>query len=211
MPPTGDYLIKKEGKTDIVNLNIFVMSKKRFSRYKFALKANNGEAGAGSALGKYKDYSTGATKPTYTQSPDSNPVSLDEVWIIPFQAGSDDSLYHATVSKRSITGFSVTKLAIADLNHITPVAEPKINTPKFSAARAIIAVAGVATSKETSKITGIIYNKKTGLRSYSYPIGRKKAAVSDTNCFSSVASVIRGKSAPAGSSNSVSFKPEIFT
>lgn len=189
------------------------MGKKRFSRYNFALKANDGSVATGSALDKYKKYATGETKLTYTRAEDSNPGSLVEVYVIPFLGAEDTNLYRTTMSARSDGQMAAILGANTLLNHKTPGAgDSKIKSSKFKAARFIIGTSGTGTSNETSKITGVTYKKETNAKSYSYPFGRDAAAISTANSITGVFEACKtaAKAKDTANENTYSLQPEIF-
>ena len=189
------------------------MGKKRFSRYNFALKANDGNVTTGTALDKYKKYATGETKPTYTRADDSKPGSLVEVWVIPFLGVEDTNMYRTTMSQRSNAQMATILGANTLLNHKTPgVTDAKINTSSFKAARFIIGTSGTGESNETSKITGVVYKKETNAKSYSYPFGRDAAIISTTNSLTGVFAACKAaaKAKDTANENIYSLKPEIF-
>lgn len=189
------------------------MGKKRFSRYNFALKANDGNVSAGTALDKYKKYATGETKPTYTRAEDSNPGGLIEVWVIPFLGVEDTNIYRTTMSKRSEAARASVLGAATLLKHVTPGAgDSKIISNKFSAARLIIGTSGTGVANETSKITGVVYKKEANAKNYSYPFGRGTGAISTANSFTGVFEACKtaAKALDTNNENSYSVKPEIF-
>ena len=183
---------------------------KRFSRYKFALKANNGTTETGSALDKYKKYQTGETKPTYTRSDTSNPGGLAVLYVCPF-AAAVGAIYLTYISKRAQTNLgTVSDNATTVFNHITPAGgDTPIENPMFLPAKAIVNMSGTGTTTETSKITGLTYKKESDSKSYTIPFGSKKARVADDTLLAQIAIIntaVKAKSAES----IVSFQPEKF-
>lgn len=188
------------------------MAKKRFSRYKFALKANDGEAAGSSALGKYKNYATGATKLSYPRSAASATKGLVDVNILPFAAFDNDLYYLSQMSNRASDEMGSIPIDATFLNHLTISAgKTSIVYPKFRAARAVFKTGTLGKTRTTSKITGVSYNKETSRVTYSYPFGRKASTIDANNNFLAVVAGIKGKGTPANSTNELTIYPELFS
>jgi hypothetical protein len=181
----------------------------RFSRYKFALKANGGGAATGTALEKYKKYATKETVPTYTRDGASNPGTFKVMYLCPFSAGVGE-IYSTVMSQRSFDALgTIADNAATVFNHITPGADPVITAMNYVPAKAIANLSGTGTSKEPSKITGVQYTKETGAKSHTVPFGCKKTRVIGDTVLDTLAAIraaIKAKSVESV----VSFKPEMF-
>lgn len=180
---------------------------KRFSRYNFALKAAGGSGAAGSALEKYKNYKTGATKPTYTRNAASNPGNLVEIYLAPFSA-APDTRYATQMSERAKS--KMTDLGTTDtLMHHLATADNVIVNPGYSPAKAIVQISGTGETPAISKLTGETYKQETGAASYTVPFGATLAA-GDSRIYLNVIRAIKTAVEAKNSEYSVNFQPERF-
>lgn len=177
---------------------------KRFSRYNFALKAAGGSGAAGSALEKFKNYKTGATKPTYPREAGSNPGELKEIALRAFGAAADN-LYIVQMSGRAQTAMPNIINAVNLFQHEAIVEGADYNK-SFSPAAANIKTGGTAGAAIPSKLTGESYKPRTGAAGYTVPIGSANTGV--YRLFSNVAEAIRSSVEAKNSKFSVSFRPE---
>lgn len=184
---------------------------KRFSRYKFALKAVDGAPPAGTALARFKSYRDGSSTPTYTRAASSNPGELKSVYVIPFGEGAD-VYYLVTVSDRAL-GQQALVGGQAELKYLFPAGLPdaasSTESNKFSPATVTVFDPTGAPTTETSQITGVQYKKRTGA-SYSLPFGKAAAATGAAAAFKTRANAIKAAAETAAPENSVTFKPEIL-
>jgi hypothetical protein len=180
---------------------------KRFSRYNFALKAAGGSGAAGSALEKYKNYKTGATRPTYTRNAASNPGNLVEIYLSPFSA-APDTRYATQMSQRAQQKMTDLGTTPALCHHLTANDDTILN-PGYSPAKAIVNISGTGEANEISKITGESYKKETGSASYTVPFGGTLAN-GDNRIFLNVIRALKSAVEAKNSEYSVNFQPERF-
>lgn len=184
---------------------------RRFSRYAWALKAIDGQAPAGTAIARYKDYKAGTIKPTYTRNAASNPGELKQIYLAPFSVPPDNK-YSAQMSKRAFDkmGDLVNSAPTSLFHHLTKGANDTIVlNPGFSPAKATINVSGTGSTTEISKITGESYKKETGSASYTVAFGAQLTAGDDRflmNVLSNIMTSVKAKN----SEYTVSFTPEQF-
>lgn len=182
---------------------------KRFSRYQFALKANRGDAQAGSPLGRYKDYKSGANPVAYTRSASSLPGGFNPIYIIPF--GEPEDLYYLTqISERAAGQLSLvggqTALNYIDIGAIG--AADKTESNKYTPAAVTVFDPSGAGANQTSQITGVRYKKVPG-QSYTFPFGKNAGATGAAATFKNRANAIK-LAAATNPANGVTFRPEIL-
>lgn len=183
---------------------------KRFSRYQFALKANRGEAQAGSPLARYKDYKSGANTVTYTRAASSLPGGFEPIYIIPF--GESEDLYYLT----QISGRAQDQVALvggqAALNYLALAAAgavDKTESNKYTPAAVTVFDPSGAPANQTSQVTGVRYKKTPG-QSYTFPFGKDAGATGAAATFKTRATAIKTAAETANPANSVTFRPEIL-
>ncbi|NJK58733.1 MAG: hypothetical protein HC939_23515 [Pleurocapsa sp. SU_5_0] len=151
---------------------------KRFSRLKYALEtlrtpnstAAAPDAPAGTVARKFQDYKGGKVKLTYTRSADSKPGQIQKVSILPFYfGGAENSEAIVAQSARAILNSDLSAVR-TQCNQKVANFETDAKLSRFIPAKATVFDYGTATTSETSQITGIRYDKKTG-NSYTYPFG----------------------------------------
>lgn len=183
---------------------------KRFSRYKFALKAAGGSAAEGSALAKFKDYAEGRVVPEYERDPNSNPGKEIPIYVIPFgEVG--DVYYLIGISNRSNNQIAIAGGATAlktETVESLPDEADTAQSNKFTSAAAVVFV-GTGTGTATpSQITGVRYKPRLG-NSYTFPFGKGAGATGAAATFKGRATVIQ-ETVLATPGRSVSFRPEIL-
>lgn len=181
---------------------------KRFSRYKFALGAVDGNAPAGTPLGKYKDYKSGTVKPTYTRNAASNPGNLVQAFVLPFST-TGNVKYAIQYSQRAQLNLADAGLSAATLRISESGGEGPISNPGFTPARATVQTRGSGTTNEISKITGVQYKKASGAESSTFPMGRGGDS-GEFSVFMGVAQAVKAAVEAKQARNSVSFQPEKF-
>ncbi|MGF1542871.1 MAG: hypothetical protein ACFCU5_20915 [Pleurocapsa sp.] len=160
---------------------------RRFKRLNYALKALSapnsdvkGNAPAGSILDRYQKFKNGETILSYPRSPDSKPKSLEFVSVKPFFfGGAADSEAIIKYSKR--TADAAAAAAVKALcNHVPVDNESHKVIARFRPAKVTLfkETSEGATAPETSKITGVRYDKKRG-NSYTLPFGASTADKSE--------------------------------
>lgn len=170
---------------------------KRFSRYKFALKANEGASGG--ALQKYLNFTTGTTKLTRTAP--TGDGDLLEKMLNPFAVDLGTNSLVVSHTSRAVDRASAIGLPIADLGLV--VVDPnKVTTYSINPARASGAKFKAGTPK-TSQITGVKYQKTTE-DAFSIPFGRKTT----TEKFAEAVLRMRGLVQANNSKHSISFQNE---
>ena len=186
------------------------MGKKRFSRLNYSLKSlrkpNSTElppdAPAGSVLRNYQDVVSGKKVLTYPRSADSKPGALLQVSVLPFffggEAGSETIV---SLSQRADLASSVESVQAA-CNQITVDPETHKELRGFTPAQATVFIATGSDSVETSKITGVRYNKKGGA-SYTLPYGASASEKAEGNVRKDILAAVN-----ADPDNSVSFTSE---
>lgn len=187
---------------------------KRFSRYQFALKANRGEAQAGSPLDDYKTYKNGSRTVQYNRTAAMNPGGKTSYSGIPF--GESTNLYYNFQIGSRTTGVIAlvggeTTLKIQVTSALAPT-DRVTETSKFSPAIAVVFKPTGATSTPSSRITGVSYRKRAG-QSYSFPFCRGVTADNAAPAsFKSRAIAIQQQAVTGegNANNTVSFKPEIL-
>ncbi|HYW21553.1 MAG TPA: hypothetical protein VE956_20070 [Nodularia sp. (in: cyanobacteria)] len=162
-------------------------------------------APAGTALAQYQDYKAGQVIVTYTRAATSNPGSIDRIAIKPFALpGASTDTYNVGFTGKGAAAFSTFGLTAALLGHAAPAAGT-ILSRGFKPAKAVcVNVPTGAGTSTPSKITGQRYNKKAA-SGRTFPFGRGTA-----DPYSTQKQAILSAVANAGTTLSVSFKPEVF-
>lgn len=183
---------------------------KRFSRYKFALKAAGGEAAAGSPLKKYQDFVEGRATPEYTREVGSLPGKEIPIYVIPFGEATD-IFYLIGLSTRAnaqiglVGGASALKTeTVTSL----PDGSDTAVSNKFTSAAATVFVGTGTGTAILSQVTGVRYKPRNG-QSYTLPFGKGAGATGPAATFKGRATVIQ-ETVVATPGRTVSFRPEIL-
>lgn len=183
---------------------------KRFSRYKFALKASGGSAAENSPLAKYKDYVEGRTIPNYERDAGSNPGKEIPVYVIPF-GEIDDIYYLIGISTRANNQIGIaggaTALNTETISSLPAGADTAVSN-KFTSAAATVFVGTGLGDPDPSQITGVRYRKRLG-QSYTFPFGKEASATGANATFKGRATVIQ-EAVLGTPGRTVSFRPEVL-
>lgn len=183
---------------------------KRFSRYKFALKAVDAQPPAGSPLADYQSYRNGTRTVTYNRDENSNPDSILAIYLIPFSEPED--LYYLTGISERANGQVALVGGVENLKFKLPtdIADTDSTTESrgFQPAKAVVFNGTGGAEPEPSRITGVSYKKRIGA-SYTFPYGIAASATATEANYIVRTREIRDAVNPNGTNRSVSFKPEI--
>ena len=169
---------------------------KRFSRYKFALKANGGATGG--ALKKYNDFITGNSE--YTRKTSTGSGAMVERGVAPFSLNLGTNTLLVALTERALTrmtaiGLSETILELKTTDDTTLPAG--ISPAKIAGAKGITGV------PDQSKITGVAYKRLT-TDAFVSPFGAKGA----TQKYGEAVKIIKDAVEASSKNHSVSFTPE---
>lgn len=169
---------------------------KRFSRYKFALKANGGATGG--ALKKYNDFILGNSD--YVRTAPSGSSTIVERQLTPFALDLGTNFLLVGLTERALVRMTAVGLSETLLN-LAPAEEEalevKLIPAKISAAKA------QAADSEISKITGVAYKKVTS-DAFVAPFGAKTA----TEKYGARVKALKDAVESSNKKNSASFSPE---
>ena len=157
---------------------IVINMAKRFSRLQYALQAlrtpNSAaaapDAPAGTIARRFQDYKAGKVTVSYTRTAESKPGEILKVSILPFYFGGVAGSEAIVAQSKRADDKSELDGVQTQCNQITVNAEIHAKLAKFIPAKATVFDYGATTTPETSKITGISYDKKVG-NSYTFPFG----------------------------------------
>ena len=161
---------------------------KRFKNLNYALKTLRPpnstqpapDAPQGSIAREYQDFKAGKRVIQYPRSADSKPGSLEIVSVLPFYyAGDDTKQTLVKQSQRSDTETTLDGVQTA-CNQLTADLDAHIRLENFIPAKAVVTVFSGTETQETSRITGIRYNKKAA-KSYTFPYGASAAEKAERN------------------------------
>jgi hypothetical protein len=160
-----------------VNKTITNMAK-RFSRLKYALQtlrtpnstAAAPDAPTGTIARRFQDYKAGKVTVSYIREGTSKPGEILKVSILPFYFGGVAGTEAIVAQSKRADERTELDGVQTQCNQITVNAETHAKLAKFIPAKATVFDYGATTSPETSKITGIRYDKKAG-NSYTFPFG----------------------------------------
>lgn len=169
---------------------------KRFSRYKFALKANG--SATGGALKKYNDFITGNSE--YNRAVSSGSGAFADREIIPFALDMGSNFLLVNITERALTrlaaiGLSESLLSLKEKS--ANAIDVKLIPAKINGAKA-----STPTNK-ISQITGVAYKKATA-DAFSAPFGAKTA----TQKYGDQVKILKTAVEESNSKHSVSFTPE---
>ena len=186
---------------------------KRFKSYERALqiiKDPDAPADADLTLDKQSPlylYFTRKTRNiTYTRSTDSKPKKILEVSIKPFGAAADATNLAIVSFSQRVKEENAVKDIITACNHNE--VDISFHSPRvgFKPAKATIFIpaATQSTTKEPSKITGVLYNPREG-SSYTIPYGQKTGAIYESLVRENIQTAVN-----AITTATVSFKSEVY-
>ncbi|NJO98636.1 MAG: hypothetical protein HC764_23730 [Pleurocapsa sp. CRU_1_2] len=128
------------------------------------------DAPAGTVARKFQDYKAGKVTVSYTREASSKPGEILKVSILPFYFGGVAGTEAIVAQSKRADDKAELSGVQTQCNQVTVNAETHAKLSRFIPAKATVFDYGTATTSETSKITGIRYDKKAG-NSYTYPFG----------------------------------------
>lgn len=164
------------------------MTKKRFSRLKYALTTlrtpnSTGEtpdAPAGTVAKNFQDFAGGKTKLTYPRAEGSKPGEILTVSVLPFYyAGATGRETLVAQSKRADDQATMDGVQTA-CNQIAADLETHSRLADFIPAKATVFDFDSTSTTETSQITGLRYEKRGGA-SYTFPYGASATETAERN------------------------------
>lgn len=147
------------------------------------------DAPQGSILKNFQDFNSKKTIVSYPRSEDSKPGSIEKVSVLPFYfGGADDKQTLVPFSQRVDDESSLDGVQSA-CNHVQADVENHLELRGFIPAKATVTVLSGTTSQETSKITGIRYQKRNG-KSYTLPYGASNAEKAEGNVRADIVAAV---------------------
>lgn len=147
---------------------------------------------------QYKAWQDRTSPTNYTRTATSNPGGYVRLAVVPFGGAAAQKLI-IKVSKRANTELDTLLTA-----HTDATLTGALRLPGFEPAKAIVFRGTGGTAAETSKITGVSYQKRSGV-SYTHGFGAKSATERELEAQNEVTAAVA-----ATSNSSVSFTPERF-